>query len=124
MSTFQSHGGGNKPQPPAKPPRRSIAPVSPVGKYPPPRSGYEYLCLATSAPGRSSRGNKMSRDEYVDMKRRTSYEGQSDNELDDGGIVTNGAANSANTPSPFSALYDDIASGKLSSGLEVGLNIL
>ncbi|XP_076334831.1 uncharacterized protein LOC143238461 isoform X4 [Tachypleus tridentatus] len=154
--------GVGKPQPPAKPPRRSIATVSPGSR---PHSGrpgstYEYLSLATSGTdqsppiggGESLRVNSVKEqvvkrtrggEDYVDMKLRNSIVGNYENRdvvlaysvastLDNLETVLEGAGrtekyvNGSEETSvneydtdfyekSFSALYDDIASGKLTT---------
>lgn len=100
---------GIKPQPPAKPPRRSIAPVSPIDKSLPTRlSGYSCeLLLGDHGPnsGRTSPrplsdGHHESDNEAEPKKRKGSLDNKN------GKITEN---------SPFSALYDDIASGRVTS---------
>ncbi|XP_013778899.1 uncharacterized protein LOC106463417 isoform X2 [Limulus polyphemus] len=155
-------GGVGKPQPPAKPPRRSIATVSPGSR---PHSGrpgstYEYLSLATSGSdqsppiggGESSRVNSVKEhvvkrtrggEDYVDMKLRNSIVGNYENRdvvlaysvastvdnqetvMEDAGrtekYVNGNEETSVNDydtdfyEKSFSALYDDIASGKLTT---------
>ncbi|XP_067125095.1 ankyrin repeat and SAM domain-containing protein 1A isoform X2 [Centruroides vittatus] len=100
---------GTKPQPPAKPPRRSIAPVSPIDKSLPTRlSGYSCeLLLGDHGPnsGRTSPrplsdGHHESDNEAEPKKRKGSLDNKN-------GKITES--------SPFSALYDDIASGRVTS---------
>ncbi|XP_023216633.1 ankyrin repeat and sterile alpha motif domain-containing protein 1B-like [Centruroides sculpturatus] len=95
--------------PPAKPPRRSIAPVSPIDKSLPTRlSGYSCeLLLGDHGPnsGRTSPrplsdGHHESDNEAEPKKRKGSLDNKN-------GKITES--------SPFSALYDDIASGRVTS---------
>ncbi|KAG1659557.1 Ankyrin repeat and sterile alpha motif domain-containing protein 1B [Nymphon striatum] len=123
----------SKPQfskPPAKPPRRSVNPISPTKLNEISRQGgtvYEYLCLATSGEPKSGNGYKESNvDQYVDMSLPAnltgSYENSDikpdakDDDLENGiygHIVPRNHSNSnGNIENNFSALYDDIASGK------------